>query len=268
MTQEAPHFFYEKEEHIAVLTINRPERMNALGGGVSAGLSNSIWDFRNDPEMRVLIITGAGERAFCAGGDLKEMAERAKAGGNTQAEAKAPPTMPVMEMILTTYDKPIIAALNGLAVGGGCEIACCCDFRIGTPTARIGITEGRVGLGGHYGTILLPRYLPFGIALQQMFTGVPLSAEECERWGLINKIVSHEELIPYCKKLAEEILMCAPLSVARQKHNAYKADRLPIPYAFDINAGPNVYGPEGTADRSEGARAFAEKRKPVWTGKV
>jgi len=261
MAQESPAVIYEKKDQIAYLTINRPERMNALGRAVSKGLLESVWDFRNDPEMRVLILTGAGERGFCAGGDLKEAADRSHSG---ESEEPTVPSMPIFETLLTTYDKPTIAAVNGVAVGGGCELSLCCDIRVGTPNARIGIMEGRVGRKGHYGTIFLPRYIPMGIALRQLFTGEPLTAQEAERWGLYDKIVSHEELIPYCTQLAEQILLCAPLTVARQKHNAYKSYGVPIPYAFDLEAGPDTL----EEDSIEGARAFAEKRKPVWKGKV
>ena len=264
--QDNPHIVYEKKDQIAYLTMNRPERMNALGRDVSRGLHAGVTDFRNDPEMRVLIITGAGDRAFCAGGDLKEMAERSQSGEPTLPATTTQVATP--SLIMETYDKPVIAAINGVAAGGGCELAICCDIRIGTPNTRMGCPEARVGLGAQVGTVMLPRLLPMGIALEALFTARLLDAEECARWGLISRIVPQEELMSYCTELADRILQSAPLSVARQKHNAYKTIGLPLPYAFEINAGPDVYGTQGQADRVEGARAFTEKRRPVWTSKL
>ena len=266
MEWDNPHVIYEKKGQIAYLTMNRPERMNALGRDISRGLQQGVTDFRNDPEMRVLIITGAGDRAFCAGGDLKEMADRSRSGEPTIPATATEVATP--ELIMTTYNKPVIAAINGVAAGGGCELAACCDIRVGTPNTRMGCPESRVGLGAHVGTVMLPRMLPMGIALEALFTARLLSAEECEKWGLINRIVPQDELMSYCTELAEKILDCAPLSVARQKHNAYKSSGLPLPYAFHINAGPDVYGEQGAEDRVEGARAFAEKRRPSWKARI
>lgn len=266
MTWDNPYVLYEKKGQIAYLTMNRPERMNALGADISRGLHEGVTDFRNDPDSRVLIITGSGERAFCAGGDLKEMAERSRSG-----EPSIPPTTTTVstpELIMTTYNKPIIAAINGVAAGGGCELAACCDIRIGTPNTRMGCPEARVGLGAHVGTVMLPRLLPMGIAMELLFTARLMDADESLKYGIINKIVPQNELMNYCTDLAEKILDCAPLSIARQKHNVYKTSGLPLPYAFHINAGPDVYGPEGAADRSEGARAFSEKRRPQWSAKI
>jgi enoyl-CoA hydratase len=217
-------------------------------------------DFRGDDSLRTLIITGAGDRAFCSGGDLKEMAER-HASGDTPA--RAVPTIPFFELLIETW-KPVIAAVNGVAAGGGCEIALCCDFRIGTPNARMGILEARRGLGAMYGSVLLPRTIPRGIALQHMYTGQLLEATQAERWGLLNVIVEPDQLIPHCVDIAKQIAECAPLSVRRMKEASLKSQFMHPIEAFHLNVGPDVYTSE---DRHEGARAFAEKRKPVWQGR-
>ena len=136
MEWDNPHVIYEKKGQIAYLTMNRPERMNALGRDISRGLQQGVTDFRNDPDMRVLIITGAGDRAFCAGGDLKEMADRSRSGEPTIPATATEVATP--ELIMTTYNKPVIAAINRVAAGGGCELAACCDIRVGTPFTRMG----------------------------------------------------------------------------------------------------------------------------------
>jgi enoyl-CoA hydratase len=251
---------YEKRGQTAILTINRPERMNALGQVVTEGLAYGLMDFRNDDNLRTLILTGAGDRAFCAGGDLKEMAERHATGDSARPAA---PTIPIFELLIETW-KPVIAAVNGVAAGGGCDLAQCSDFRLGTPTARMGLPEALRGLGAMYGSVLLPRSIPRGIALQQMYTGQLLDATVAERWGLLNTIVPHADLLRHCLAIADQIAECAPLSIRRMKESSLKSQFMHPVEAFHLNVGPDVYSSE---DRHEGARAFTEKRKAVGKGR-
>ncbi len=253
-----PEIIYEKKGRIAYITLNRPEARNACNYEMARQWTEVLEDFRDDPESWVCIITGNGP-AFCAGADLKEL-------GNPETRNRLLSFIKDKAACLVNSEiwKPTICALNGPAAGGGCEFALSCDIRIFAENARIGLTEARVGMGANFGTHKLARMIPLGIALEHIFSGEMLSAEEAYRWGLANQIVPSDQLMPAAEKMAERILACAPLSVRRMKENAMKGLELPLMYAVRLNLGPDVYQSE---DQLEGARAFAEKRKPVWKGK-
>jgi len=249
---------YEKKGHLALITLNRPESRNALNYEMAVLWAQALQDFRDDPDLWVAIFTGNGP-AFCAGADLKDLSKPdTKKRFLDFAYDRAP--------YLLNLDvwKPTIAAINGVAAGGGCEFALSCDIRVMADTARIGLTEAKVGMGANFGTHKLARMIPLGIALEKLFTGAFISSAEALQWGLANRVVSGEELMPTAIKIAEAIMECAPLSVRRMKENAMKGLEMPLTSAVKLNVGPDVYRSE---DQLEGARAFAEKRKPNWKGK-
>ncbi len=254
---------YEKKNHLAIITMNRPEAMNAMNAQMRKEMSESYVDFRDDKDSWVLIITGSGDKAFSAGMDLKEMAARLAAG----PQAGGAPAQPMPDLIAGTIDiwKPIIAAINGVAVGGGLELALACDIRILADNARVGLMEPKRGIvPGGKGTIRLPRIVPFGIAMEMLLSGDLITAQEAYRIGLANQVVPPGEVLPAAVKMAERFMDCAPLAVQNIKETLYKTMGMELKEALESHFGINV---SGTEDAKEGTAAFAQKRKPVWKGK-
>lgn len=251
---------YEKKGRIFYLIIDRPTIMNAINGQAMTEIIDALGDFASDPAGRVLIMSGMGEKAFSAGVDLRESATQNEVWGRDAIRRRA---RTMFESVIETW-KPVICAINGTAVGGGCELALACDIRIAREGAMIGLPEAKVGMGSSFGSLMLPRMIPMGKALQMLFTGKLISAEEALTLGLVNEVVPAAELINRCEEIAEEIVKCAPLSVRRMKESAWKSRDLPLFQAMRMEVGPNVYESE---DRLEGARAFLERRKPNWQGR-
>ena len=259
---EQDEVMVEVREHVAYVTINRPERRNALSLSVTSALVSAFSEAEQDPDVWTVVLTGAGDRAFCAGADLKEFDEMAQAG----RQIPVPMTglqRNVYETVLETY-KPTIAVLNGAAVAGGCELALACDLRIAADHAVLGMPEAKRGMGANFATVLLPRLVPRPIALQMLYTGNPLTADEALRWGLVNKVVPREELAEESEKLVRSIVANAPLSLRRYKEMVTKSWEMPVHAALRLNVGPNPYLSE---DREEGIRAYLEKRAPQWKGR-
>ena len=249
---------YEKKGAISYLTLNRPAVMNVINSQTIDEITDALGDFASDPASRVLIMSGNGEKAFSAGVDLKEAST--SGGGKWAKKKKLRNGRTMFEMLIETW-KPIICAINGLAVGAGCELALASDIRIAREGAMIGLPEAKVGMGASFGSLMLPRIIPIGHALQMLFTGKLVSAERALEIGLVNEVVPADRLIKRCEEIAEEIAQCAPLSVRKMKESAWKGREIPLFHATRMEFGPNVYESE---DCLEGALAFLEKRKPNW----
>lgn len=255
---------FEKRDHIAWVTINRPDVMNALHVLANQELYEAWQDFDADPDMWVAILTGAGERAFSAGNDLKYTAELAARG----EQPTAPPhggfgglTNPRFRLW-----KPVIAAVNGYALGGGFELALACDIIVAAEHAQFGLPEPRVGLvAGAGGMHRLPRQLPQKVAMGMLLTGKRLSAQDAYRMGLANEVAPLPELLPAAERWANEIMECAPLAVRGSKQAAMTGLDLPLEAALN-NSYSWVESHMRSADRMEGINAFVQKRPPRWTG--
>ena len=257
---------YEKRGKTAVITLNRPESYNAINSDVWQGLTDFWLAARDDPDVWVLIVTGAGDKAFCAGVDLKETTER-----KLQAEKEGRPFVSAMPQVTPMkgmdMPKPVIAAINGIAAGGGLELALACDIRIAAEHARLGLPEVAVGLiPGAGGTQRIPRLIPFGLALEMLMTGDLIPAQEACRLGLVNKVVPAAELLPAALSLADRINENGPLAVRAVKEAACRGMQMSLAEGLQLET-LIVNRVRQSEDSWEGPRAFAEKRKPVFKGR-
>ena len=249
---------YERKGRIAYITINRPERLNALHPPANAELYDVFTSFCDDPEAWIAIITGTGDRAFSAGNDLKFTAEVDRRDRSTEIARFGGITSNF------TCWKPIIAAVNGFALGGGLELAMACDIIVAADHAEVGLPEVRVGLvAGAGGTHRLPRHIPLKIAMGMMLTGKRIGAHEAQRLGLVNEVVPLADLMSTAERWANEILEVAPLSARASKQMAYNGLDWPLEIAMSRNY-PEYQKAAASEDFVEGPRAFAEKRKPNW----
>jgi len=252
----------ETEGALAILYVNRPKALNALNKDTLLEMKDAITSIKDDPEIDVLIVTGAGDKSFVAGADIAFMqnltAVEAREFGALGQE--------VFRMI-EAMEKPSIAAVNGFALGGGCELAMCCDFRIASSKAKFGQPE--VGLGitpGFGGTQRLPRLVGSGMARQMLYTADVINASEALRVGLVNNVVAPEELMDVVKGIAGRIISKGKLAVRFSKVAANEGLQTDIDRAMTIEA--DLFGLcFSTEDQKEGMGAFVEKRSPNFTGK-
>jgi enoyl-CoA hydratase/carnithine racemase len=257
------HTIYEKKGHIAYITINRPEVMNALHYDANVELGEIFNDFKQDDESWVAIFTGAGERAFSAGNDLKATAA-ATARGEKLSDKSV-----IFGGITRGFEcyKPIIAAVNGFALGGGFELALACDIIISAEHARFGLPEPRVGLIAAAGGMhRLPAQIPLKLAMGMMLTGKQITAQEAYRFGLVNEVVPGTEIMAVAERWANEILECSPVSVRLTKEAVYAGLTYSVEEAMKLDK-PRLKRLLESEDFVEGPKAFSEKRKPQWTGR-
>jgi len=263
MMQDSSHnVLFEKRNQKAILTINRPNVLNALDSIIIRDIRNLLLRFKDDPEIRVVILTGGGGKAFSVGIDIQELIElipvKVKELGCKWHD---------LFNLIENMGKPVIAAINGLAIGGGCELAMSCDIRIASENSKFAQPELKLGvIPGGGGTQRLPRLVGKGIAKELILTGKMIGADEALRIGLVNRVVPASELITTCEEIADEIIKAAPLAVQ---------------YSLEaINRGLDMSLEEGlllernlsalissTEDMKEGTTAFIEKRKPIFRGR-
>lgn len=251
-----------REGEVVVLTLNRPQVMNAFNFELLRVLDQAINGLRFDRSCRVVIITGAGEKAFCAGADLKERI--------TLSEVEVKEFIFTIRNLFTKIEelpKPVIAAVNGVALGGGTELALACDLRLAAETATLGLTETKLAIiPGAGGTQRLPRIIGRARAKELIFTGRRVGAKEAYELGLLNKVCPGGELLAQCLDMARMICEGGPLAIEQAKYaiNQGLESNLTTGLAIESNA---YWLTIPTEDRLEGLRAFQEKRKPVYKGK-
>jgi len=258
---EYSNLLLEKNGAVAVLTINRPKALNALNSDTLSEMSTVLDELGRDSSVKVVILTGSGEKAFIAGADISQMKDFNAMEGRRFAQL-GQATFRKLELL----PQPVIAAINGFALGGGCELAMACDIRIASENAKFGQPEVTLGLtAGFGGTQRLPRLVSTGIASELLFTGDIIDANEAYRIGLVNKLYSLENLMGEALKLAQRIAGRAPAAVQLSKSAIQRGINMDMDSAQAYEA--EVFALTfSTQDQTEGCSAFLEKRKPVFVG--
>ena len=251
----------EEENHLAIVTINRPKKLNALNKDTIQELHEAFSDLNNDSEIKVIILTGSGEKAFVAGADISEFADFSEAEGGKLAAKGQELLFDFVENMST----PVIAAINGFALGGGLELAMACHFRVASSNAKMGLPEVSLGvIPGYGGTQRLPQLVGKGRAMEMIMTAGMIDAEKAAQYGLVNHVVEQEELLSYCEKIAGRISnnsLVAIKHAIKAVNAGFKHDS--NGYAVEINSFGACFG---TADFIEGTSAFLNKRKADFPG--
>ncbi len=252
----------EKRENIAIVTINRPKVLNALNATVIEELEKAFTELKNDPEVGAVILTGAGEKAFVAGADISGLVELNPLEGKMFAEKGQ-----AVFNLIENLGKPVIAAINGFALGGGCELAMACTIRIASEKAKLGQPEVNLGIiPGYGGTQRLPRLVGKGRAMELILTGRMVDANEAYQIGLVNKVVPPEKLLDEAIEMAKLILTKGPLAVKFAMEAVNRGLEVSLEDGLKIEA--DLFGMCcATEDKVEGTKAFLEKRKPNFKGK-
>ncbi len=251
------NLLFEKKDVIAYVTVNRPKVLNALNMATMEELRRVFTAIKEDREVRAVILTGAGEKAFIAGADISELQKHNAVEGKEYTHRG----QSVLDLI-ENLGKPVIACINGFALGGGCEIAMACTIRLASENAKLGQPEVKLGIiPGYGGTQRLPRLVGKGIAMQLVLTGDMITAQEALRIGLVNEVVAPAELIPRAEALAKKIAANAPLAVQYAMEAVNKGLEMTLPDGLYLEA--TLFGVScATDDKREGTTAFLEKRPP------
>jgi enoyl-CoA hydratase len=252
----------EKKNSIAYVTVNRPKVLNALNAATLDELRATLQDIKNDSVVRVVILTGAGEKAFIAGADISEIAQLNGESGREFAQRG----QSVFDLI-ENLGKPVIACINGFALGGGCELALACTIRIASDNAKLGQPEVKLGvIPGYGGSQRLPRLVGKSIANQILLTGEMISAQEALRIGLVNEVVAPANLISRAEEIAQKIIANAPLAIQHTLEAVNKGMEMPLSEGLQLEA--RLFGAScATEDKREGTSAFLEKRKAEFKGR-
>ena len=252
----------ERDGAVAIVTINRPKVLNALNTPTMEEIATVMRELASDESVRAIVLTGAGEKSFVAGADINELAVQTPVGGRDHAQSG----QRVLDVI-ENLGKPVIAAINGFAFGGGCELAMACTLRIAADTAKLGQPEINLGLiPGYAGTQRLTRLVGRGVAMEILLTGDAISAAEAHRIGLVNRVVPAAELMTEAKKLAQQLASKAPVAARFIIDAVNRGADLPLAHAQVYET--TLFGLVSTTeDMREGTRAFLEKRKPEFKGR-
>ena len=257
----------DRRGHTCVITMDRPEAMNAINAHMTTGLVRAVADFVADDDLLVGVLTGAGGRAFCADADLREVASGSAPGAERDRRGFAVPRLGSLRPFddVSECPKPVIAAIDGYCLAGGFELALLCDIRLATRSSTFGLPEPRVGMMAGPGLHNLSRMIPLGEALRVQLTGGRMTADRAYPVGLVQELVDDREaLIAAALSVDDEIAECSPTAVRAIKHVVKVGRNLPIEYAWAL-ADPYQDALSRSPEAFEGPRAFAEKRAPLWS---